>query len=194
MVRKSRGASAPEMSLFFGKGFLHDHVGQIVDDPTIAISELVANCYDAGADEVHVRWPNLPGETVSVTDNGTGMTRQEFELRWRTLSRQAFLLSVSSLREYQIRQASVCRIVPLSERIPEPPPVVPQVSRIERTMTELIDDTRDGYAAGFKAATLVNHDKPDAKEEERCRVIGILAAIRENASIQEIVDLIPRDD
>ncbi len=86
MVRKSRGASAPDMSLFFGKGFLHDHVGQIVDDPTIAISELVANCYDAGADEVRVRWPDLPGETISVADNGTGMTRQEFEIRWRTLS------------------------------------------------------------------------------------------------------------
>ncbi len=86
MTRSSKAVPAPELSLFFGRGFLHDHVGQIVDDPTIAISELVANCYDAGADEVHVRWPDLPGEVLSVADNGTGMTRQQFERRWRTLS------------------------------------------------------------------------------------------------------------
>ena len=53
---------------------------------------------------------------------------------------------------------------------------------------------RDGYAAGFKAATLASRDKPDAKEEERRRVITILAAIRENASIQDIIDRISADD
>jgi hypothetical protein len=72
--------------LFFGEGFLHDHVGQILDDPSIAILELVANSYDAGADKVTVIWPDLPGEILSISDNGTGMTRQQFERRWRTLS------------------------------------------------------------------------------------------------------------
>jgi hypothetical protein len=53
---------------------------------------------------------------------------------------------------------------------------------------------KEAYAEGFKAATLASPDKPDAKEEERRRVIGIIAAIRENASIQEIIDLISKDD
>jgi Histidine kinase-, DNA gyrase B-, and HSP90-like ATPase len=61
-------------------------VGQIIDDPVVAVVELIANCYDAGADKVTVIWPDLPGEILSITDNGTGMTRQEFEKRWKTLA------------------------------------------------------------------------------------------------------------
>lgn len=70
----------------FGSGFLRDHVGQIMDDPQIAILELIANSYDAGALRVDVLWPALPGETLSVTDNGIGMTREELETRWMTFS------------------------------------------------------------------------------------------------------------
>src|SRR5713101_5523072 len=78
-------ATAKQGQFLFGSDFLHDHVGQIIDDPTVAILELVANSYDAGADRVEVVWPNLPGDSLSITDNGTGMTRREFETRWRTL-------------------------------------------------------------------------------------------------------------
>jgi hypothetical protein len=38
----------------FGAGFLRDHVGQIMGDPEIAILELIANSYDAGASRVDV--------------------------------------------------------------------------------------------------------------------------------------------
>ncbi len=86
MAKAAPAKSARESRFLFGSGFLHDHVGQIIDDPTIAIVELVANSYDAGADRVEVVWPSLPGEPLSITDNGTGMTRKEFEKRWRTLS------------------------------------------------------------------------------------------------------------
>jgi len=69
----------------FGTDFLQDHVGQIIQEPTVAILELVANCYDAGANQVEIKWPALVGDSLSITDNGTGMTRKEFETRWRTL-------------------------------------------------------------------------------------------------------------
>ena len=69
----------------FGDDFLHDHVGQIMDDPQIAILELIANSYDAGATRVQVTWPSLPGDELSVTDDGSGMTLQELETRWRTI-------------------------------------------------------------------------------------------------------------
>jgi hypothetical protein len=52
-------------------------------------------------------------------------------------------LSAIASPRYQIRQTSVCRIVPLSDRLPEPPPIVHEIPRIERTMTQLIEDTRD---------------------------------------------------
>src|SRR5258708_30711571 len=85
MTKGSIGKTPKDGLLLFGSDFLHDHVGQIIDEPTVAVLELVANCYDAGASRVEVTWPTLPGTTLSIADNGIGMTRAEFETRWRTL-------------------------------------------------------------------------------------------------------------
>lgn len=69
----------------FGRGFLEDHAGHIMSDAAIAITELIANSYDAGATLVDLRWPDsLDGEFL-VEDNGTGMTSDEFVQRWKTL-------------------------------------------------------------------------------------------------------------
>jgi Histidine kinase-, DNA gyrase B-, and HSP90-like ATPase len=76
--------SIPQIA--FGPGFLQDHLGRIIDDPQTATMELIANSYDAGASKVDVRWPALPGDLLSISDNGTGMTREELETRWRTFS------------------------------------------------------------------------------------------------------------
>ena len=64
---------------------LRHHVGHRMDNPEIAILELIANSYDAGASRVDVTWPVLPGDLLSVTDDGTGMTAKELESRWRTI-------------------------------------------------------------------------------------------------------------
>ncbi|HEY9403399.1 MAG TPA: ATP-binding protein [Pyrinomonadaceae bacterium] len=70
--------SQPELFPTFGDNFLANHAGRIMSEPKIAIVELVANCWDAGADTVEIEWP-LKRETVlSIRDNGTGMTRLEF--------------------------------------------------------------------------------------------------------------------
>ena len=76
----------PEASFSFGPRFLHDHAGHIITDPRIAIVELVANSYDAGASRVDIQWPESAGGALEVCDNGTGMTVEEFNQRWRTLS------------------------------------------------------------------------------------------------------------
>jgi tetratricopeptide (TPR) repeat protein len=55
-------------------------------EPRIAIVELVANSYDAGAREVRVTWPGAKGSEFEIRDNGTGMTLDQFNRRWRTLS------------------------------------------------------------------------------------------------------------
>ncbi|MGA8617919.1 MAG: ATP-binding protein [Candidatus Sulfotelmatobacter sp.] len=71
-MRKHQSVKATEnIPFLFGTGFLHDHVGQIIDDPAVAVVELIANSYDAGADKVTVVWPDLPGRILSTTDNGT---------------------------------------------------------------------------------------------------------------------------
>jgi hypothetical protein len=77
--------TAFELPFSFGEGFLQDHAGHIISDPRIALIELIANAYDAGATKVELHWPEEAGQPFVLTDNGTGMSRPEFERRWKTL-------------------------------------------------------------------------------------------------------------
>ncbi len=70
----------------FADRFLRDHAGAIISEGRIAILELISNAYDGGATKVELLWPEQTGEPFSVTDNGTGLTREEFDHRWKTLS------------------------------------------------------------------------------------------------------------
>lgn len=70
----------------FAERFMLDHAGAIITDPRIAILELIANAYDAGATEVKITWPSQLGESFSIADNGIGMTQQEFDHRWKTFN------------------------------------------------------------------------------------------------------------
>lgn len=76
----------PTLAARFGRGFLKDHVGQIMTDPRIALVELVANSWDAGADSVYITWPITVEGEVKIEDNGTGMSFTEFDQRWTQLS------------------------------------------------------------------------------------------------------------
>jgi hypothetical protein len=78
--------SQTQQELFFGEGFLEDHAGSIIREPRVAVIELIANAYDAGATEVKIEWPQETGGSFSITDNGAGMTKDEFDVRWKTLS------------------------------------------------------------------------------------------------------------
>jgi Histidine kinase-, DNA gyrase B-, and HSP90-like ATPase len=89
MTIKNETAAHPELfadvPFAFGPGFLRDHAGHIMSDPRIALVELIANAYDAGASQVDIRWPDQPGGELQISDNGTGMTLDEFNRRWKTL-------------------------------------------------------------------------------------------------------------
>lgn len=76
----------------FGEGFFADHAGRIINDPEVAMAELVANAWDAGADTVEIVWYCGGDNLVEIRDNGTGMSEEEFVQRWRTLNynRQRF--------------------------------------------------------------------------------------------------------
>jgi len=89
MNRNLNGSQLPlldEMTPRFGSGFLKDHAGKIITNPRIAIVELVANCWDAGADLVEITWPENYGENIIIKDNGVGMTYSEFINRWYEFS------------------------------------------------------------------------------------------------------------
>lgn len=69
----------------FGDGFLQDHAGRILNDPRIALIEIIANSWDAGADCVEIAWPQQNEAEFIVADNGVGMTFEEFRRRWSQL-------------------------------------------------------------------------------------------------------------
>jgi hypothetical protein len=77
-----------EQNLLFEPRFLASYVGKaILSDPKVAIMELIANAWDAGATMVEIIWPNRDeDEYFSIKDNGVGMTENELTERWRTLA------------------------------------------------------------------------------------------------------------
>lgn len=68
--------------------FIQEYAGRaIYGDPKVAIIELVANAWDAGATKVDIRWPSNEAEQFfSITDNGHGMTEEEFLKRWMKMA------------------------------------------------------------------------------------------------------------
>lgn len=70
----------------FSTSFLRDHAGHIISDPKAAVTELIANAYDAGATVIDITWPDDEAGHFAISDNGTGMTPLEFNRRWKRLS------------------------------------------------------------------------------------------------------------
>lgn len=70
----------------FGAGFLEDYARRIMVDPKIALVELVANCWDAGANRIEIVWPEPAPNNFEIIDDGTGMSYEEFCVRWLELS------------------------------------------------------------------------------------------------------------
>ena len=82
--RNTSQAEEQPLLPLFGSHFLEDHARTLISDPKIALVELIANCWDAGANRVDITWPkeSVP-EPIDITDDGTGMTYEEFIHRWR---------------------------------------------------------------------------------------------------------------
>jgi hypothetical protein len=74
--------------VLYDERFLEEHAGaHVLHDPKTAVVELIANAWDAGATEVRIGWPNGNGkQRFTIEDNGSGMTDEEFKLRWRKLN------------------------------------------------------------------------------------------------------------
>ena len=54
----------------------------VLTSPEIAIVELIANAWDAGATTVNIHWPEDDHDFFSIEDNGIGMTDDDFKNHW----------------------------------------------------------------------------------------------------------------
>lgn len=69
----------------FEEDYLIRSLGTLVHSPEIALTELVANAWDAGATIVDIFIPEDYGQKLIVEDNGTGLTEKQFKERWMKL-------------------------------------------------------------------------------------------------------------
>lgn len=69
----------------FEEDYVLRSLGRIGCDPDTALTELVANTWDAGAAKVEVIIPGDVGGLLSVHDDGHGMTPDQFRERWMKL-------------------------------------------------------------------------------------------------------------
>ncbi|REE18641.1 histidine kinase/DNA gyrase B/HSP90-like ATPase [Paraburkholderia sp. BL23I1N1] len=69
----------------FEEDYLVRTLGRIARDPEVALTELVANAWDAGASQVDTAIPLAKDANLVVRDNGHGLTPAQFKARWMTL-------------------------------------------------------------------------------------------------------------
>ena len=69
----------------FEDDYLIRTLGNLGNSPEVALTELVANAWDAGATIVDIFIPNEKGQDLIIEDNGTGLTKDEFYSRWMKL-------------------------------------------------------------------------------------------------------------
>lgn len=75
----------PLHTSLFEEDYLLRELGPVAHVPQVALTELVANAWDAGATKVDLILPTELGGTLTVVDDGHGMTPEHFLRRWMTL-------------------------------------------------------------------------------------------------------------
>ena len=70
----------------FEENYIFRNNKSITSNNDIALTEFVANAWDAGAHNVDITIPFEEHEKIVVEDDGTGMTDEEFRNRWMTLN------------------------------------------------------------------------------------------------------------
>lgn len=69
----------------FEDDYITRSLGSIVNQPDVALTELVANAWDAGASHVRMFIPDEYSQLLYIEDDGVGMTEEEFQNHWMKL-------------------------------------------------------------------------------------------------------------
>jgi DNA mismatch repair protein MutL len=86
--------------------------GEVIDRPLSVLRELLDNSLDAGATAIDVHWEAGGVRLLQVSDNGTGMDRQDLELCWlpHTTSKIESELDLDSLSSLGFRGEALASI------------------------------------------------------------------------------------
>lgn len=84
-MAKPRRKTDTATASFFEEDYLVRTLGRIAHDPEIALTELVANAWDAGASLVDLTIPPTRELALTVVDDGHGMSALQFKGRWMRL-------------------------------------------------------------------------------------------------------------
>ena len=84
MVRTQKNADV--FGSLFEEDYLLRTLGRIAHDPDVALTELVANAWDAGASSVDITIPPEKQNALVVADDGHGMSAEQFKNRWMMLA------------------------------------------------------------------------------------------------------------
>ena len=84
MARQKRIAEG--FGSLFEEDYLLRTLGRIAHEPDVALTELVANAWDAGASSIDITIPSEKQNTLVVADDGHGMSAAQFKTRWMTLA------------------------------------------------------------------------------------------------------------
>ena len=71
--------------ILFENDYILRSQGTLVTQPEVALIELVANAWDAGATSVKITIPEKHGELLTIKDNGIGLSKEEFHNVWMKL-------------------------------------------------------------------------------------------------------------
>lgn len=85
MATKIKAPADVATGSLFEENYLVRTLGRIAQDPEVALTELVANAWDAGASQVDLTIPPTNALVLTVQDDGHGMTAAQFKGRWMKL-------------------------------------------------------------------------------------------------------------
>jgi hypothetical protein len=79
---------------------LGDGDWQVVLDLATAVKELVENSLDAGATNVEIRLKEYGSALIEVADNGSGVSPDNYEVRWNCLQGGNVLISDAPVLQF----------------------------------------------------------------------------------------------
>lgn len=91
--------------------------GEVVEGPSSVVKELIENSIDAGATEIEVQVFESGLKKIAVTDNGSGISKNDIELsiREHATSKLSDLTDLEKIRTYGFRGEALSSIASISD-------------------------------------------------------------------------------